>query len=440
MQKAIDKLAAERDALAANICGLHPYPPELCCMSEAPVLLSRICSAWRTISLSTPRLWARLHVVEPTDDHNFASTLLEEKQTQRLETMNAWLGRSGQLPLSISLECGHTPVDTPTHPNRFLQALISFAPRWEHISFATPTTTLETLFTLTEADVPALKSVRLPLPAQQYAHLHQEQSTDWRLFRMLRGSEISTFSIVLSHFMSRVEEFPLRWNQLTSLSITGFPWDASSSHMTLETLSKCPSLQICKLMVYDAEMQEANPGPIVKLQFLHALELRCSKFTFAPFLSQISLPALRTFLLRGSPDYSPEGQIQELDPASQESLSYFFSASTCLESLEMDNMFGKSSLIQEISIDQSNSISDAAILQFITARMASGALTMLKRAEFHFTRTLECDILPILQSFIETGLNVSIKHRKPLPLRFSPWRGLVDAPMVGFWNDQTPTS
>ncbi|KAJ7030116.1 hypothetical protein C8F04DRAFT_918377, partial [Mycena alexandri] len=38
-----------------------------CVMSavEAPLLLGRICSAWRAISLSTPRLWARLHIVEP---------------------------------------------------------------------------------------------------------------------------------------------------------------------------------------------------------------------------------------------------------------------------------------------------------------------------------------------------------------------------------------
>ncbi|KAJ7892817.1 hypothetical protein B0H14DRAFT_2177112, partial [Mycena olivaceomarginata] len=28
---------------------------------EAPLLLGRICSAWRTIALSTPRLWASLH-------------------------------------------------------------------------------------------------------------------------------------------------------------------------------------------------------------------------------------------------------------------------------------------------------------------------------------------------------------------------------------------
>ncbi|KAF8997107.1 hypothetical protein BDQ17DRAFT_1219547, partial [Cyathus striatus] len=37
------------------------------CMSstEAPVLLTRICSSWRKIAHSTPRLWAAIHIVVP---------------------------------------------------------------------------------------------------------------------------------------------------------------------------------------------------------------------------------------------------------------------------------------------------------------------------------------------------------------------------------------
>ncbi|KAJ7134865.1 hypothetical protein C8R44DRAFT_563163, partial [Mycena epipterygia] len=80
MQKALDKLAAERDALAAYVDGhkalispIRQLPLDViheifmacipthrnCVMSasEAPVLLGRICSAWRNISLSTPHLW-----------------------------------------------------------------------------------------------------------------------------------------------------------------------------------------------------------------------------------------------------------------------------------------------------------------------------------------------------------------------------------------------
>ncbi|KAJ6562564.1 hypothetical protein B0H19DRAFT_892918, partial [Mycena capillaripes] len=80
LQKAIDRLAAERNVLGAFVEGhkavispVRRLPLDIiqeifvacipthrnCVMStaEAPVLLGRICSSWRVISLSTPRLW-----------------------------------------------------------------------------------------------------------------------------------------------------------------------------------------------------------------------------------------------------------------------------------------------------------------------------------------------------------------------------------------------
>ncbi|KAJ7161825.1 hypothetical protein C8R43DRAFT_991535 [Mycena crocata] len=86
MQRSIDKLTKERDSLAAYLeahkallSPIRRIPLDIiqeifiactpahrnCVMSakEAPVLLGRICSSWRCISLSTPRLWSRLHIV-----------------------------------------------------------------------------------------------------------------------------------------------------------------------------------------------------------------------------------------------------------------------------------------------------------------------------------------------------------------------------------------
>lgn len=112
LQRAIDKLRAERDSLGADvkahralISPVRQLPLDIiqeifvaclpthhnCVMSasEPPILLGRICSLWRAISLSTPRLWTSLHVVEPTrtpPDSNMTA-LFERKHTQRLETM-----------------------------------------------------------------------------------------------------------------------------------------------------------------------------------------------------------------------------------------------------------------------------------------------------------------------------------------------------------------
>ncbi|KAJ7134835.1 hypothetical protein C8R44DRAFT_610115, partial [Mycena epipterygia] len=245
MQKAIDKLLVERDSLGAYVEGhkalispARQLPLDIiqeiftacipthrnCVMSasEAPVLLGRICSSWRTLSLSTPRLWASLHVVEPTRPYNVTSALFEEKLAQRLETTKTWLGRSGQCPLSISLESGtepfgiHPDADPPIRPTTdlFIQALLPFALRWEHISFTASQTALETLLSLTETDVPLLKSVALDQRPYNLPH-----SVKWGLFGLLHASQISSFSISAGNWNSSLTELPLRWDQLTSLAI-----------------------------------------------------------------------------------------------------------------------------------------------------------------------------------------------------------------------------
>ncbi|KAF7357903.1 hypothetical protein MVEN_00836600 [Mycena venus] len=150
LQKALDKLSEERNALSAYVKAhealmspIRRLPLDIlehifvaclpthrnCVMSakEAPVILGRICSSWRNISLRTPRLWCRLHIVEPPPPESSNSLTassrrllqLEAKVTQRLqrlEVANTWLRRSGQCPLSISLESNPDPRISPLLP------------------------------------------------------------------------------------------------------------------------------------------------------------------------------------------------------------------------------------------------------------------------------------------------------------------------------------
>ncbi|KAF8187088.1 hypothetical protein K438DRAFT_1595847, partial [Mycena galopus ATCC 62051] len=60
---------------------------------EAPLLLCRICSAWRTIALSVPILWATLHV---------PAEYIIAKETRK-QAIIEWLQRSASCPLSLSL-------------------------------------------------------------------------------------------------------------------------------------------------------------------------------------------------------------------------------------------------------------------------------------------------------------------------------------------------
>ncbi|KAF8891942.1 hypothetical protein CPB84DRAFT_1683177, partial [Gymnopilus junonius] len=85
--------------------------------SDAPILLTRICSKWRSLALSSPRLWAQLHITF-CDDYRtspppYTTLILDNDQELQLhassvlklrcEVVKEWLARSGSCPLSISL-------------------------------------------------------------------------------------------------------------------------------------------------------------------------------------------------------------------------------------------------------------------------------------------------------------------------------------------------
>ncbi|KAF7357944.1 hypothetical protein MVEN_00841000 [Mycena venus] len=356
LQRAIDKLAEERDSLGAYIAAhkalispVRRLPLDIieeifvaclpthrnCVMSasEAPVLLGRICSSWRTISLATPRLWAKLHIVQPALFHHttLGWTLFEEKWVQRLETTKMWLARSGQCPLSISLESGPENDSLPdtlrrSHSRDFLQILVPFASRWQHIHLATPPSIVDSSLThLSDADVPLLETM-----AFHHRPHHQPHYIGWGSLKMLSGARISSFSIPAQNFFP--DKLLLQWHQLTALTMDGPPWNVRQS-MTSETilvvLSRCPELRSCKLMVHDiGTFTKPSEVSIVELKYLHTLDLHSvsdAASTIAILLRRISLPDLRNFTFHGRTG------------TTSKSMAPFLTRSTRLESLDIDS-------------------------------------------------------------------------------------------------------
>ncbi|KAJ7768305.1 hypothetical protein B0H16DRAFT_1519337, partial [Mycena metata] len=343
LQKTIDKLAAQRNTLntciaehRALISPVRRLPLEIveeiffaclpthrnCVMnpSEAPLLLGRIFSSWRAISLSTPRLWSRLHIVDPTTAGWWPN--MEEDVAKRLEATKTWLTRSGQCPLSISLES-----EFVSNAHSFIQALAPSAPRWQHMQFTTAPSILRGMSHLTEADVPLLETLAF------YTHpRHMAHDIVWGSLGIVRGPRVSSFSVPAYNFTPW--EIPLRWHQLTTLWMGGQSWSiplTTTSKLLLETLTSCPQLRCCKLRVIDTNITFED-HPMLELPFLHTLELDCGgrmDATLAVLLRHLSLPSLRTFTLRGTPFHGEQ--------PSSGSLVYFFSLYTQLETLDIQS-------------------------------------------------------------------------------------------------------
>ncbi|KAJ6472791.1 hypothetical protein DFH09DRAFT_1219374 [Mycena vulgaris] len=476
LQKAVEKLRDERDKLGAYvdahmalISPVRRLPLDIiqkifiaclpahrnCVMSavEAPVLLGRICSSWRTISLSTPHLWSRLHVVEPTPPYFAVLTLIDKKVAQRLEITKMWLGRSGQCPLSISVKAIASKTGFAA---QIIQALLPFKSRWEHIAFTAESSVFGALSHLTEVDVPMLKSIHM-------TEIDDHTSLRWDSLQFLRSSNILSAYISGGNFTPL--ELPLR-----DLSIEirwyrdGIPL---TRDMTLQVFSRCPQLRTCRLQI-DSEVENHSSLAelILELPFLHTLAVECfgkPSTTLLPLFNRLSLPQLRSLTLCGT---------GRDDPTLYGPSSYgpFFAAAPRIESLEFTTkLFSETSLtdflrgiphtIREIKINAvsaysegpSNILDDEIIellipsSEFPTTTHCCPGLqvleintacyfsedTLLRFIEsrtlkcliVHFAREMERDVRPLVQC----GLDLDLTYLPPSGI-LSPWYGLADAP------------
>ncbi|KAJ7181612.1 hypothetical protein C8R43DRAFT_969646 [Mycena crocata] len=64
---------------------------------EPPLLLLQVCRAWRSIALSTPRLWAQLHL----DLMRLPKSLLSVSGLEM--SLDTWFNRAGSCPLSLAV-------------------------------------------------------------------------------------------------------------------------------------------------------------------------------------------------------------------------------------------------------------------------------------------------------------------------------------------------
>ncbi|KAJ7796600.1 hypothetical protein B0H14DRAFT_3887487 [Mycena olivaceomarginata] len=403
LQKAIDKLVEERDGLEvyvdahkALISPARRLPLDIiqeifvacipkhrnCVMSasEAPVLLGRICSSWRALSLTTPRLWASLHIVEPPRErYGSPNTVVDEKVAQRLDTMKMWLGRSGQCPLSISLQSGpnyESPPGTPTtshsRSGEFLQELISFVGRWQHIHFRTPSSILERIAHLTPADVPMLESVAFYPQQNQFP----PRGLDWENFGMLSGVAVSLGLLHLPVELPFLHTLELDFGTIPS-----------------NLLHRLSLLQLREFTLHGRIDAHHPIAPFFGVcTCLETLNIDSNSFTKTSLLESLRAlpPTMRHLTVYDISPGSPlttsldDDVLAALTPAPEPS-------AVCCPSLET------------LSIDFSSLISDEALLRFVTGRMASpgGSEPTLKRVDIQFNRRMTSDIMPTLKPFVE---------------------------------------
>ncbi|KAJ7633424.1 hypothetical protein DFH06DRAFT_1222790 [Mycena polygramma] len=304
----IRELCAQRDQIQAYVDShkaliSHPrrLPPDIvreifvACLptsrnavmsaQEAPLLLCRICSAWRAIALSTPRLWASLHV---------SWAFLASKEPQRLPAVIHWLELSAACPIFLSVAVqGWNWDGWEISPGlELIQLLAESSARWHHLELSDLSKDAAEKFA--EMRPPLLESLKF---AGTISVLRQIGSVC-----MAPRLHTLTFD---SQGPERLDELildmPLPWSQLTHLtlaSIRELERDCGKlSPSTLMTLlGRCP-----RLISIHVAMKETDPEVAslrVVMPYLQTFLISQGSLTpnsLEHLFEYVSMPQLRRF-------------------------------------------------------------------------------------------------------------------------------------------------
>ncbi|KAF9039317.1 hypothetical protein BJ165DRAFT_1352078 [Panaeolus papilionaceus] len=105
---------------------------------DVPLLLSQICSRWRSAAIANPKLWSRLYVQLTAPNINTRisrSSSTADKSISQTELVDTWLKRSGACPLKIFVFWEKAPFSNH-HP--VLERLMDHSERWETMFFYLP--------------------------------------------------------------------------------------------------------------------------------------------------------------------------------------------------------------------------------------------------------------------------------------------------------------
>ncbi|KAF7330854.1 F-box domain-containing protein [Mycena venus] len=240
-------------------------------------LISHICSDWRRVAHSTPRLWTgRIRVN------------LECRDSEKVyaDGLKAWLARSAPLPVSVSLTFRHwdkgRPVSSPIS-----EEVLRVASRWRFLKLK-----------MSHGIVPASLVRRI-------AECRLDELEELDLGEIEQDIPISDPTTLSFHTAPRLRKLRMTldsgslqvfvpWAQLTDLTLHCHPPD-----IVFDILAQCINIVNASFVTSGwFEVPHGNPD-ILALPHLHALSLKLygRSGRFIPFLDRLSAPALKKLSL-----------------------------------------------------------------------------------------------------------------------------------------------
>ncbi|KAJ7719186.1 hypothetical protein DFH07DRAFT_859518, partial [Mycena maculata] len=416
---------------------------------DAPLLLCHVCQAWRNLALSTPRLWASLHISVPP----------MERMPSMNDTVKGWFS------LSISVAASYVYDESELGTRMLLDILVCFSRRWEHIRFKVPSyPTLDPMASLSPLDVPILRTVAIEGFDRRTDDNPWDDGTSWNNLNFLGST--SLHSACIPSAGTTLSSIPLRWEALRRLSLRRH---FVAADVALTILKQCSLLETCSLMLTERDALSVAECRMDHLQQMYLVD-DCGISTASQFFQILITPNLAsleyaggTYNSSGFPfvsliasSRSLERLSLQLDGAPSKNLLDALSLVPTVRDLRLlreptiseeatryigDPLFLTAlnrvedggilcPNLEHIDLRRFHAMSDQILLEFIQARAgpALGAMAprRLSSVRALIYRERELDIVPQLQALIEDGFAVSLDYVGGPP-PYSPSKDLESA-------------
>lgn len=243
-------------------------------IDEAPLLITRVCKAWRDLAYNTPKLWSTFEI-----EITGSGTSTPFHDLSIMSTIQLWLERSKAVPLNVRVM--HVPVGRIPDPRsaQILSLLVPEARRWKHVQFTLPSSSISSIQNVLPDGFPELRSLTL----QMKGLWNSEPSFDLSSMR-------------------------IPWHQLTSLDLRLEHGSLLDLEQCLEILSQAERLAAFTATVncvFDHPETLSEGLSLPTLQTLHLIPRGGGHVGVGPmndspeaclvkFLKLLSLPAIRT--------------------------------------------------------------------------------------------------------------------------------------------------
>lgn len=275
---------------------------------EAPLLLGRVCSEWRSITLSTPRLWASLHILSSPLGSFFGDSAPDFEIEKCRKGAEEWIRRSGECPLSLSLHIPspiyHFKSSVMQPFEKVLQQILPSSKRWKDFNCRGRNDSFTHFRNIAESDVPMMESLGITIVPGTVSEFYVE-TTVMDISGLLSAPKLRKLS--LTSFRENLLSLPVRWSQLTQLTLNAE--DSSKFSRTLmysqvgKVLKNCLQLVSCSLRLGNTRHKDVQTAQLnhsvspseytFTLPLLWKLCLIFSDKSDEVFLKYLDLPVLR---------------------------------------------------------------------------------------------------------------------------------------------------